>query len=42
MHEVLFTTCYNLAEALVWFVLGCMAGYVFKPEKKRRSNHEKH
>lgn len=36
MHEVLFTTCYSLAHALVWFALGIMAGYVIKPDKKRR------
>lgn len=36
MYEVLFTTCYSLAHALVWFALGIMTGYVFKPEKRRR------
>ena len=42
MHEVLFTPCYSLAYALVWFALGCMTGYVFKPGKSRRSKHAKH
>lgn len=37
MYEVLFTTCYSLAHALVWFALGIMTGYaLFKPEKRRR------
>lgn len=41
MHEVLFTTCYTLADALIWFALGIMAGYaLFKPE--RRSKNAKH
>lgn len=36
LETVFNTTCYTLSHALVWFALGCMAGYVFKPEKRRR------
>lgn len=42
MHEVFNTTCYTLSHALVWFALGAMCGYVFKPDKKRRRRNEKH
>lgn len=41
MHEVLFTPCYSLAYALVWFALGCMIGYVFKPDRRKGRRRRK-
>lgn len=41
--SVFNTVCYTLSDALVWFVLGTMFGYVlFAPSKKRRGKREKH
>ena len=35
MSEIFGTVCYTLADALVWLVLGMMAGYaIFAPERR--------
>lgn len=36
MSDIINTVCYTLTDALIWFALGCMVGYVFKPEKRRK------
>ena len=42
LHEVFFTECYTLIDALIWMALGIFAGYAWgkpdntKNKKKRR------